>query len=448
MSDLMDRINTLKTALEQKTAANDEIVNSIATTGEGAEATITMTPEHREAFQKNLAEITEIKSDIALLTDGEDAKGFLKSLSAPATDPAVFAALAAAGVERPEHKTLGQMLTESASYKAMIQSGGYTMAAPVEVGSLLQKGIRQLQTKDIFTDLPTGTPGRFGSIERDPMVPMPMRQTRVRDLFPARPTTATTIEYFRVTGFTNNAAPVAERRAANGTSAPVGDDTDVFGVKPKSNLTFVGEQASVRTIAHWEAAHRNALADEPQLQGIVDGELLYGLQLVEDNQILNGDGTGENLRGLLQTSGIQTYAEDTAPNTTENKADALRRAITKVMLAYYPAQGIVMHDTALEAIELLKDSNGQYLFAVNIQDGGAARAWRVPIVTTPAIAANTALVGAFGLGAQLYDREQGTVRIAEQHSDFFVRNAVAILAEERLALAVKRPESFCKVTFT
>jgi HK97 family phage major capsid protein len=59
----------------------------------------------------------------------------------------------------------------------------------------------------------------------------------------------------------------------------------------------------------------------------------------------------------------------------------------------------------------------------------------------------TALVGAFGTGAQLYDREQATIRISEQHADFFVRNAIVVLAEERLALAVKRPESFVSVTF-
>ena len=71
----------------------------------------------------------------------------------------------------------------------------------------------------------------------------------------------------------------------------------------------------------------------------------------------------------------------------------------------------------------------------------------MPVVQTPAMAQGTALVGAFGLGSQLYDREASNIRIAEQHADFFIRNAVVILAEERLALATKRPESFVVVTF-
>lgn len=84
----------------------------------------------------------------------------------------------------------------------------------------------------------------------------------------------------------------------------------------------------------------------------------------------------------------------------------------------------------------------------NVAIGAGTQVWRQPVVETPAIAQGTFLTGAFGLGAQVYDRQQANVRIAEQHSDFFVRNAVAVLAEQRIALAVKRPESFVVGTFS
>jgi HK97 family phage major capsid protein len=106
-----------------------------------------------------------------------------------------------------------------------------------------------------------------------------------------------------------------------------------------------------------------------------------------------------------------------------------------------------MHPNDWEDIELTKDSNGQYLVAVSVAMGGEPKLWRIPIVETPAIPEGTALVGAFGTGAQLYDREQASIRISEQHADFFVRNAIVVLAEQRLALAVKRPEAFVKVSF-
>jgi HK97 family phage major capsid protein len=213
-------------------------------------------------------------------------------------------------------------------------------------------------------------------------------------------------------------------------------------------MVFEGHQAPVRTLAHWEAAHRNVLADEPQLRSIIDNELLYGLRLQEDYQILQGDGTGENLLGVLNTSGVQQYNHTPGSNgvpSTDTKADALRRAATLAFLAYYEPSGVVMHPNDWEDIELTKNTQGTYLFSVSMQVGGEARIWRMPIVDTPAMPEGTALVGAFGTGAQLYDREQATIRISEQHADFFVRNAIVILAEERLALAVKRPESFVKV---
>jgi HK97 family phage major capsid protein len=116
-------------------------------------------------------------------------------------------------------------------------------------------------------------------------------------------------------------------------------------------------------------------------------------------------------------------------------------------LAYYEPSGVVVHPSDWEKLELAKDAQGQYLIALSVAMGGEPKVWRMPVVDTPAIAQGTCLTGAFGTGAQLYDREQANIRISEQHSDFFIRNAIVILAEQRLALAVKRPEAFVKVTF-
>lgn len=434
-----DRLAELRSALEAKHAANEEIILSVKGVGEDASAPLVIEPGMKEAFQKNLADKREIQDEIKMLMEDAETGDVLAALNGKATDPialAVAAAIQSGAVPGSEQKVLrglGAQFTDSDEFKSMIASKGFTMATPFEVKGDLGS---YMARKDVYHDLPSGTPGTFGSVERDALVPLPQRTARIRDLFPARPTSALTIEFFRQTGFTNAASPVPER-----------DGSD-FGEKPQSGLAFVGQQAAVRTIAHWEAAHRTVLADEPQLQGIIENELLYGLRLHEDYQILQGTGTGEDLLGILNTPGIQTYAWSEGDDG-DNKADALRRAMTMSLLALYEPTGVVIHDSDWEDIELTK-SNGpeqMYLFAATIQDGGAPRVWRVPLVPTQAIPEGTALVGAFGLGAQLYDREQGNIRIAEQHSDFFVRNAVAILAEERLALATKRPESFVEVTF-
>jgi HK97 family phage major capsid protein len=179
---------------------------------------------------------------------------------------------------------------------------------------------------------------------------------------------------------------------------------------------------------------------------------MYGLRLQEDAQILNGSGTGENLTGILNTTGIQTYNWSSGyysatAGMTDTKADALRRAATLSFLAYYEPSGVVLHPNDWEDIELTKDGNGAYVVAVSVAMGGEQKLWRIPVVDTPAMTEGTALIGAFGTGAQIYDRESASIRISEQHADFFVRNAIVILAEQRLALAVKRPESFVKVSF-
>lgn len=446
MSEDKARIEELQSALRQKMADNKTIADSFKV----EDGTVVVTPEQKSAFDKNMRDIKEIKS---LLGDLETMNQVDNWGSQASGDSAAAAYAAAAAdlnqLSSREIKSIGQLFLDSAEFKALNGGrNGANMAAPWQVAASLTS----YNVKDVYSGLPStlvadSRLGSFGNVQRDAMVTPPMRTKRVRDLFPVRKTNAAVIEYFRQLGFTtlqaghgtNSASTVAERAAGN----------TAFGIKPQSSFAFVGEQAPVRTLAHWEAAHRNVLADEPQLRSIIDNELMYGLRLLEDNQILNGDGVGENLLGVLNTPNIQEYAwsdgaVDPVPDT---KADALRRAATLSFLAYYEPSGIVVHPNDWEDIELTKDANGQYLIAVSVAMGGEPRVWRMPIVDTPAMEEGTALVGAFGTGAQLYDREEASIRISEQHSDFFVRNAIVILAEQRLALAVKRPEAFVKVDF-
>lgn len=430
----MDRLKELKSALSEKVAENDRIAESFKIEDGGG---VVVTAEQRDSFRKNLADAREIKS---LIEDLEGTKGLSDFLSQPANRSLSVqdAAGHADPTLRQRHaETLGEMFTQSDEFKELLKSGGGNMrgAFEIEGKDLGSMWVGDPETKDVYTTLPgTFTNLGFGRSQRDPMVPRQFRTSRVRDLFPVQGTDANLIEYFRVSGFTNAASVVPER---------VGG---AFGLKPQSALQFAPAQAPVRTIAHFEVAHRNVLADEPQLQGVINNELLYGLRLQEDYQILQGTGTGEDLLGVLNTTGIQLYAQASGP-ASDKKQDAIRRAATRAILAYYEPTGIVVHPYDWEDIELEKDDNGRYLVAVNVAIGAQAQLWRQPVVDTPAMPEGTFLTGAWGLGAQLYDRMLANIRTAEQHADFFVRNAVVILAEERLALAVKRPESFVRGTF-
>ena len=431
MSTDTSRVLELKTALDEQKATADGILGEIVDeTGDGK---FVLSTEKKAALDEAMANAAEIKGllDAQVQLDGYDTEALrdLGVAKAPESKGMASDAIDAhreRGIAELVHeaKSLGAEFVDSEEFKAFA-------ANPHGTGEAFR-----LEQKDIHTaSAPTVTNLGFGMTQRDPMVQYAHRSQRVRSLFPARQTTANLIEFYKVTGLTNNAAPVAER-----------DGSD-FAAKPQSGITFAADQAAVRTIAHWEAAHRNVLADEPQLRGIIDNELLYGLRLQEDYQILQGDGTDENLLGILNTPDTQEYAWSDGPETSDNRADAVRRAITKGILAYYEMTGVVLNPLDWEDIELTKDADERYLVTVGVAIGAEQRLWRLPVTDTPAMPEGTFLTGAFGLGAQLYDREAPNVRMADQHEDFFTRNAVVILAEQRLALATKRPESFVVGTF-
>lgn len=428
------RVDELRRALQQKVAFMQKGLDSmeIEVNGENTyvkEADVT-------AIRQAKAEAEEIKSLIEAELFGAEMKAWGEN---PVSQSVAMQA-AALGATPTEAKTLGELFTSSEEFKHFRTQRKYTMDEPWTYEGKNIAGLGTFQTKDQYI----GGAGAVGTITRtmghiqfDPLVPRGHRNYRVRDLFPVATTTANLIDFFRVVGYSEG--------SGDGAASVVPDYTDGnFGLKPHSNLTFNNAQAPVRTIAHWEAAHRNILDDEPQLQATINNELLYGLALAEDAQILNGTGTGDDLLGILKTPDIQTYSPASA---SELKSDSLRKAATKGIVANYPMTGFVLNPFDWEKIELQKGvtdggGDGQYMLTTNIAIGLTAQVWRQPVVETVAMAEGHFLTGAFGIGAQLYDRMQANIRVAEQHADFFLRNAIVILAEERLALACKRPESF------
>lgn len=433
----------LKTRMTSLLDENERIQSAITIEDNGG---VVVSKDDAAHYRKNLAEAQEIRKVLSDIEATAELKAFASQTPQSAAAAAAAGAAATPAQYQTQVKSLGELFTGSDEFKALITSGGANMSAPWEIeGTDVTRVFRGYGQKDVYAGSGDHTYDHgFGNIQFDPMVPRNFRRARVRDLFPVAQTNANLIDFFRVIGFGSDRLDLS----SSASMVPDRNEGDTnFGLKPQSSLTFESDQAPVRTIAHYELAHRNVLQDEPQLQSTINNELLYGLRLTEDNQILNGTGTGEDLRGILNTSGVQTYSQSAGPST-DGKQDALRRAATKAVLAYFDPTGIVCHPYDWEDIELAKGADEHYTVSMNVTIGAEARLWRMNVVDSPAIAQGTALVGAFGLGAQLYDRMQANIRIAEQHSDLFVRNAVAILAEQRLALAVKRPESFVKVTLS
>ncbi len=183
----------------------------------------------------------------------------------------------------------------------------------------------------------------------------------------------------------------------------------------------------------------------PQLQSTIDAELRYGLKYVEEQEILFGDGTGTHLNGIVPQASAYDAAFSVA---NQNGIDDLRLAMLQAQLARFPASGHVLHFIDWAKIELIKDSLGRYILANPAALTGPTL-WGLPVVATEAAAfQGKFLTGAFNAGAQIFDREDANVVISTENADDFEKNMISIRCEERLALAVKRPEAFVYGSFT
>lgn len=380
-------------------------------------------PQLAEELKKRTDEVKAIAEDF----NGKAAKG--EKLSQDAKDAADGAmtklnelraqveeleqkAARKAGNDQAEHHSLGQQFVDSKGFKDLAESPS-------------QRGRADMQVKATITLATTDTLGAAGDtvqVTRVPgLVAPPERRMTVRDLITPGRMDGNALEYVKETGFVNNADMVAEAAA-----------------KPQSDLKFDLVSTTAKVIAHYVKASRQILSDSAMLASYIDGRLRYGLAFKEEQQLLNGDGTGQNLLGIIPQA--TAYA---APGglTSAQAMDQMRLAMLQAELAEYPATGHVMNPIDWTRIELLKDTTGRYIIG-NPQGTTAPSLWGLPVVATAAVAQDKFLTGAFKLGAQLFDRWLARVEVATENEDDFIKNLVTILAEERLALAVYRPEAF------
>jgi HK97 family phage major capsid protein len=305
------------------------------------------------------------------------------------------------------------------------QSAGHLVAAKMQEEGLSSsfRGSRRVEVpRAAITSVPASG-GALVPAERVGVILAPQRRLTIRDLVAPGTTGSNAVEYVRETGFTNNAAIVGEGLA-----------------KPYSDLTFALENANVRTIAHLFKGSRQILDDAAALQSYIDARARYGLLLAEEAQLLYGNGTGNNLKGIIPQA--QAYAPPAGIVVeAEQRIDRIRLALLQAMLAEFPSTGIVLNPIDWAAIELLKDGEGRYIIG-KPQDGTAPRLWNLPVVETQAIVQDQFLVGAFSLAAQIYDRMGIEVLVSTENDKDFENNMVTIRAEERLAFAVYRPEAF------
>jgi HK97 family phage major capsid protein len=359
------------------------------------------------ALQKYDAEIKEFK---AARDETKNQIAELTTKNAELTERLVAAEQKAAQPPKDEGEamTLGQSFIKSQAFENLKK---HNFAGPASFG---------VEIKSVTSAPDSAGAGAYSLRLSDPVM-TPMRPLTIRDLLGSANTISNSIEFIREDVFTNNAAPQVEGE-----------------LKAESNITFAEEQVGVKTIAHWLPATRQIISDFPMLQGIIDGRLRMGKDIKVEDQIIGGDGTGQNLKGLIPSA---TPFDTALTVSGDTRIDQIRRAIYQVYAAFFMPTGIVMNPRDWADIELKKDGENRYLFS-NPNTTNIRMLWGLPVVESFAMPVGRFMVGAFSMAATVFSREGTTVAISDSHEDFFARNMIAIRAEERLALAIFRPKSF------
>lgn len=337
-------------------------------------------------------------------------------------------------------QSLGLQVVGSAQFKSAMAP--YKGAGQVPERSRFQTD--PIGIKGLFVGASPTSGGAFVTPEQTGIVEMLGRkELTIRNLVSVRRTGSDTVEYVAQTAHTNAAAVVPEATSSAAPTAPASGGGALIpnaggGYKPEGSWAFERKTAVVKTIAEWVPATKRALADVAALEGLINDELRADITEKEEQQILNGTGAGEDLTGINATSGIQTQA------FTDDLFTSVRKAITKVRtIGRVAPTAIVVSPEDAELIDLAKDGENRYYYGGPFAFGNRTL-WGVPVVESESQASGTALLGDYSK-AVLWDREQTTVTVTDSHADFFIRNMIAILAEERVAFAVTRPSAFVKV---
>jgi HK97 family phage major capsid protein len=417
-ANLREKQTAIKALLESQMRACADHVVRAATASEPEIKGRLRTDEEKAAVQALMDDANAIKARI----DGSNADARMLAEVDRLTAGMESSQAAASHTDRPRGgttPTFGQQFVSDPAIRAWLQGGGHRA-----------QGMWTSPAVDLHGTLIDESSGSGGPLvvpEYLPgVVPIMFRRPVVADLIAPGNTGANAIIYMKELTATNAVAAVAEGAA-----------------KPESTLAYVQATDPVVKIATWIPVTTEMLDDFPAMQSLIDSRLRMFLSLGEEDQLLNGSGTAPNMRGIMNRTSLATAVARGA----DSNMDAMMKQIAAIAAnALIQPDGFVMNPTNWLSVQLSKNAQGNYLGTGPWAAAQTPMLWGLPGAITPAIAANTALVGAFATCSQFFRRGGVRAAMSNSHSDFFTTNKVAVLVEERGALAVYREAAFGKVT--
>jgi HK97 family phage major capsid protein len=380
-----------------------------------------MTAEEKQAINTIITDGEAIQAKIARAKEPDAMREALALMTGPAPVVEKTPALPASRLSP------GTQWTENAAVQQFFKSGQHRTSSAWRspATELAVNWGNRFHATTLTTD-----PASGGDLIRPTYLPgiqsLQFARMVVADLLASGTTDSNSIVYMVETTFTNAAAAVAEGAA-----------------KPESTLVFDQLSEPVRKLAHWLPVTEEMLEDVSAIRSYIDARLRLGIQLEEEDQLLNGDGTAPNISGILD----RTIGAAVARDASQSNADAILEQIMALFASsFLMADGVVMNPADWATTIMTKSQAGDYLTAGPFSPIQSPTLWGLPVVVTPTIVAATALVGPFKQAAQVFRKGGLRVEASNSHQDYFIKNLVAIRAEERLALAVYRPTAFGKVT--
>ena len=381
------------------------------------------TSEQKEEIKSRNDELAELVEDLSIEKKKASNEKALEEDSKPVAEMPLAS-------NEAEVKTVGQLFTESDAYKNYVSNGVKGIDSKVETKTTLTT-----------TGYPPETlrqPGILETALRDP--------NAVISLFDVINTDQNAFSYLEETTFTNNAAEAAEGSAVG-----------------EAALAFTERTESIRKMGVFIPVTDELLADESGIQGYLNSRLQTMIRLRLDSQLLSGDGTAPNLEGILDAGKSSVGSTDFSSYAgTLGKIGALYGAITDIRVnAFTEPDAIIMHpndwndivtsvgaEFAGTASAGYAEKSPLFVAAGGMGAGPSAQIWGLKVVPTTAIAAGTVLVGKFGGGeaANIVMRQGMELAVSDSHSDFFIKNQLAIRATMRVGFPVYREAAFHKIT--
>lgn len=435
MAKIADLLAERKTHLEKAQA----ITNGLASKDGADVPSAAVEKEFTDAIER----INAIDADVARMKAMQENGAKLKALAAHGNAAEQAGDNAPDGTKaRPgdpfgrdlEAESLGDFYVKSGGLKAVQEQigGMFNVAAP-STYQLYKRG--RYTAMKAATDAQATTGLTYPEYDTN-VVMLPRLQPTVADLLGSGSITATALQYWIQVAKEGGPTAVAE-----------------LGHKPFVHYTWTTKTDVLKKLAGLTKISDESFADIPYIVSEINGQLLYDLAMVEEQQLLTGDGVGPNLEGLLNRSGIGTLTK-LAPDSV---ADTIFKAMTIVQnTQFFAPDGIVIHPTTYQDLRLAKDANGQYYgggFFGPAYNNGDGLNWQPPIwglktVVTPAVPVDQVLVGNFKQAATVYRKGGVSIDSTNSNVDDFEYNRVTVRVEERLLLQAKRPGAVIKVDLT